>query len=721
VDKRTPRFVDMVRRAQDALGRLTRRARPPALPGVGGPSPVGDRIEQLKDLEWVISENEIRYKDLLDSHSDLLMRAEPSGRVTFVNKAFCRTFGVEARDVLGTCFSLAILERDEVGGAEAAASRRRTYEALIDTTEGPRWFVVEVLSITHEDGRGEEVQTIARDISEQRRARLEFARARDEAEAANRAKSRFLAAMSHEIRTPMNGILGMTGLLAETSLTAEQRSYVDAVDLSAKNLLTIIDEILDLSKIEAGKLEIHPAPFMLDDCVQGVVELMAPRAREKTVDLAWRIDPGLPRVVVGDETRVRQILLNLVGNAIKFTDAGGVSVRVTRRSTIDPMHVGAEISVADTGSGMTEAQIATLFTEFEQPDEVVRRKRSGSGLGLAISRRLARAMQGDITVESTVGSGSTFRANLTFGRALDGLAAGVSSTSGAARRVIIVSDRLQQRQVLSEILQAAGLIVECRSVGDALCRRGAAGRDDAHGLVIDVEIGAAAIGTIIGTLDGGDGRPPRTVLVVDHPSQGRQDEFRTTGCDAYVVRPVRPSALLVQLNVEVGPERRDPARLELHAGRVSGDVVVDAEPRRILLVEDNAINAILAQRMCERSGCAVHHARNGRFAVEYCAGLLEGGRPAPDLVLMDIHMPEMDGFEAAQRIKALYAAAGLPSPPVVALTANAFAEDRKRCLDEGLDDYLAKPFERSDLEALLEKWATTRISHRNGRLGGHAA
>ncbi len=721
MEKRRPRFVDMVRRAQDALGRLTRRARPLAMPAAGNPNPVGDRIEQLKDLEWVISENEIRYKDLLDSHSDLLMRAEPSGRVTFVNKAFCRTFGVEARDVLGTCFPLAILERDDVGATEPAASRRRTYEALIDTTEGPRWFVVEVLSITCEDGRGDEVQTIARDISEQRRARLEFARARDEAEAANRAKSRFLAAMSHEIRTPMNGILGMTGLLAETMLTAEQRSYVDAVDLSAKNLLTIIDEILDLSKIEAGKLEIHPAPFMLDDCVQGVVELMAPRAREKAVDLAWRIDPGLPRVVVGDETRVRQILLNLVGNAIKFTDAGGVSVRVTRRSTIDPMHVGVEVSVADTGSGMTEAQIATLFTEFEQPDEVVRRKRSGSGLGLAISRRLARAMQGDITVESTVGIGSTFRANLTFGRALDGLAAGIRSKSDAARRVVIVSDRLQQRQVLSEILQAAGLIVDCRSVGEAIRPRVETGAADASGLVVDVEIGAAAIGTIIANLSGDDGRSPRTVLVVDHPSQGRQDEFRASGCDAYVVRPVRPSSLLVQLNVEVGHERRDPAGLQLHAGPVSGDVAVDAQPRRILLVEDNAINAILAQRMCERSGCAVHHARNGRFAVDYCAGLVAAGQPAPDLVLMDIHMPEMDGFEAAQRIKALYASRELPSPPVIALTANAFAEDRKRCLDEGLDDYLAKPFERSDLEAVLEKWATRRISHRDGRLGGHAA
>ncbi|MGE0701557.1 MAG: ATP-binding protein, partial [Hyphomicrobiaceae bacterium] len=540
---------------------------------------------------------------------------------------------------------------------------------------------------------------------------------------------RFLAAMSHEIRTPMNGILGMTNLLSETPLTAEQRSYVDAVDLSAKNLLTIIDEILDLSKIEAGKLEIHPAHFPLDECLQSVIELMHPRGREKGLDLAWRIEPDLPRVVIGDETRIRQVLLNLVGNAIKFTDAGGVAVRVRRHLLTEPFapadsraeaprRLGIEIEVTDTGAGIAPDQIQNLFAEFEQADDVVRRKRSGTGLGLAISRRLARAMEGDIEVRSVRGQGSTFTARLVLTAPSSARPVLQAPPGRRSRLVLIVSDRVQQRALMQETLLSLGVPSEIASIAGSAetmdrARRSGLAFDT---VIADAEQGAEAIGRLIADARQQDGRAPRTILVVDQPGGGRLEAFRSAGCDAYLVRPVRPLSLVTQLALDKAPDR--PA--EPTAPRPATPRATAPKGRRILLVEDNDINALLARRMSEKAGCAVHHAPSGPAALVWCEELLAGIETV-DLVLMDIHMPEMDGFETARRTKRLFASRGRVAPPIVALTANAFAEDRKRCLEAGLDDYLAKPFDRAELEALLEKWCSTQDAPRDGSLDGYAA
>ncbi len=407
-------------------------------------------IEKLKDLQWELTDNETRYRDLLDSQNDIITRVDTRGRLTFVNRAFCRTFDVEAGEILGTPFKPEVLQHEGDSRGLSEPGRRQRFEELVLTADGARWFAFEQHAITGEDGLVREIQLLGRDVTEQRRVQTTLAEARDQAEAANRAKSRFLAAMSHEIRTPMNGILGMADLLSETELSAEQRSYVKAVDQSAKKLLTIIDEILDLSKIEAGKLEIHPAPFPLDECLQSVIELMGPRAREKRLDLAWRLEPDLPRTVIGDETRVRQILLNLVGNAIKFTDAGGITVRVRRGGPDTPVlpselapqgphHLCLSIEVADTGAGIAPHLIASLFAEFEQADDAIRRKRSGTGLGLAISRRLARAMDGDIEVDSALGVGSTFRARLVLLAQPGSRPVLPTKTERRARLVLLVS------------------------------------------------------------------------------------------------------------------------------------------------------------------------------------------------------------------------------------------------------------------------------------------
>ncbi|MEZ5817811.1 MAG: ATP-binding protein [Hyphomicrobiaceae bacterium] len=690
-------------------------------------------IEKLKDLQWELSDNETRYRDLLDSQNDIISRIDARGRLTFVNRAFCRTFGVEAGAVLGTPFRPEVLQREGEPRAKPEPGRRQRFEELVQTADGARWFSFEQLAITGEDGTVREVQLLGRDITEQRRTQLALAEARDQAEAANLAKSRFLAAMSHEIRTPMNGILGMVGLLSDTELSSEQRSYVNAVDHSAKNLLTIIDEILDLSKIEAGKLDIHPAPFALDECVQGVIELMAPRARERNLDLAWRIEPDLPRIVIGDETRVRQILLNLVGNAIKFTDKGGVAVRVRRGSLGEPFspegvasdaprRVALEVEVSDTGAGIAADQISNLFAEFEQADDAMRRKRGGTGLGLAISRRLARAMDGDIVVDSTLGRGSVFEARMVLLAMSNATPVLAASPDGRAHLVLLVSGRIQQRTLMQEALLSLGIPGEVATLETAeeMMRRALRSGRSFDTLIVDVEVGPEAIGRLIACARSTDECVPRTLLVVDQPGGSRLDAFRAAGCDAYLVRPVRPSSLLTQLELAAQWRGPRPGPAEPAAIPASGSREPVSRGRRVLLVEDNEINALLACRMTEKAGCVVLHAPNGPAALALCEDLLAAG-DSLDLVLMDIHMPEMDGFETTRRARRLFAARGRAAPPIVALTANAFAEDRKRCLEAGLDDYLAKPFDRSELEALLEKWCAAERSPRDGSLGGYAA
>jgi two-component system, sensor histidine kinase and response regulator len=428
---------------------------------------IGERLERgleaLKDIQWEIRENEARYRDLLDNQADVILRRDALGRLTFVNQAFCRLFALERATVLGRVFSPAVLAGDKATPlAPDAELRQQRYVQQVETAHGPRWIEWEEHSVSAGDAVVPEVQCSGRDITERRRTEAELREARKQAEAANRAKSRFLAAMSHEIRTPMNGILGMTSLLSDTELSAEQRTYAHAVERSARTLLTLIDEILDFSKIEADKLQLNSAPLAIDESVQGVVELLAPKAYEKGIDVAWAVDPSLPRPLLGDEVRVRQIVTNLLGNAIKFTDKGGVLVTVGKspmKPSADKDDLEIAIAVEDTGMGIAPEALPSLFSEFEQAEDAVRRSLGGTGLGLAISRRLARAMGGDVLVASAPGRGSTFTATLRLKLAPKAATASelAETTPPAPQHVLLALDRAIERRALRLSLEGAAI------------------------------------------------------------------------------------------------------------------------------------------------------------------------------------------------------------------------------------------------------------------------
>jgi PAS domain S-box-containing protein len=677
------------------------------------------RLERLQDVQWQLSENESRYRALLDTQEDAIVRRDEAGNLTFANKAFLDMFAAHADEVLGKPFAIEVCEE---GGTEPLAVsdeiRQQRFVQHALTATGPRWIEWEEQLVAAAGSGGFEVQSVGRDVTERRRADTQLAEARDQAEAANRAKSRFLAAMSHEIRTPMNGILGMASLLLETPQTPEQQTYARAVDQSARTLLALIDEILDFSKIEAGKLELTEEPFALETCVQGAVELLAPRAYEKGLEMAWSVSPHLPRLVLGDEARVRQILLNLLSNAVKFTDTGGVSVKVTGAGTGNAAtgEVKIEIVIEDTGIGLSPEDMLRLFTEFEQAETAIRRRDGGTGLGLAISMQLARAMGGEIRVVSAPGQGSTFTAELVLQRtalAADSTEhADLADAAGDMGRVLLAFDRPLERRALSYALTSAGVVAAEADFSAAAEALEAAFGEGApfDRVVIDGSVGPMAAGRLLTKArDLNHQTKVRGIVLVNVLARASLSEFRAAGFDAYLVRPVRPASMMMQLGL-----RRPATPLDVGDFHVSDHpaqlAVGGSSSRRVLLAEDNEINSLLAKRVLEKCGCDYIAVTNGVDAVEVVRRALEGEAPGVDLVLMDIFMPRLDGMEAARAIKELYASRpGLGvAPPIVALTANAFAEDKQRYLDAGMDDYLSKPFDKASLETVLRRWFRQR-------------
>lgn len=669
------------------------------------------RFEQLQDLHWEIAENESRYRDLLNEQADLISRRNFDGQLKFVNLAYARAFDLDASVSIGSKFQPTIISRDEPLSAEVSGAeyQRRSTE-LVVTSAGARWIEWHEHAVPGAKPGELEIQSVGRDVTTDRLNAQELREARELAESANRAKSRFLASMSHEIRTPMNGILGMASLLIETEQSSEQKTYTKAIDQSARNLVALIDEILDFSKIEAGKLSLTTGPMSLEAIIQGVVELFAASSQQKGLEIAWSVHESAMPLLIGDPVRVRQIVLNLVSNAVKFTDRGGIVVRCRRDGEI------TTITVEDTGIGLSEQDRSNLFVEFEQADAAMRRQHGGTGLGLAISKRLARAMGGDIALASTLGTGSVFTVTLKLPNAATETAEPALEID-TSLSVLLAFDRLIERRCLAEVLQGRGIkTVESNfnRAADAL-EAAALGGQPIDRLVVELDTAPVQAGMLlckarsIAVRAGRDASSVRGIVLVNVLSRRNLADFRRAGFEAYLVRPVRPIALFEHLGAlrsgykpVVADARANPI-VPSFGFEVKS---VPAHAPRVLVAEDNDINALLARRMLEKSGCHVTVVSNGRMAVEAVALSLAHPDDGFEIIFMDIFMPELDGLEASREIKELFQAHsdGEGRPPIIALTANAFAEDRERYLAAGMDDYLAKPFDKSALGSILARW-----------------
>ncbi len=505
------------------------------------------------------------------------------------------------------------------------------------------------------------------------------AAARDRAEAASEAKSRFLATVSHEIRTPLAGILGMTDLLTSMKLDAEAQSYLAAIRTSGEALGTLIDEILDFSRIEAGRLELDESPFDLAPLVEGVVELVAPRAQGKGIEVAAHIAPDTSARLVGDAARLRQILINLAGNAVKYTERGGVGLRV-RRGPGDAIL----FLVEDTGPGVPAEHRASIFQEFERVDGSATAAHGGAGLGLAISRALAERMGGELTLAHSDAAGSTFQLSLPLPAAA--AAPGALATL-EGRRALIVAQSPFEAPFLGQQLAAVGAEVE-RAEGEDAAMLSLAQRDPPDIVIVDCALGEQASRRIA---EAARAAHAGRMLVLVSPFERRTMGRNVLGAfDGWLVKPVRHASLLARIS----------DRLNGFGG--VAPVAPDAPPRlleglRVLVAEDNDINALIAQRTLERAGAMAERVADGLAAVAEIEDAAAGKRTPFDAVVMDIRMPRLDGLSAARRIRAVQATVGVAATPLIALTANAAGEDRQAAEAAGFAAFFVKPFDAAAL------------------------
>jgi signal transduction histidine kinase/CheY-like chemotaxis protein len=578
-----------------------------------------------------------------------------------------------------------VLKVLEQGDPALLTDGTRVHDQKVAAKDGARWIAWREVAVRTDAGT--EVQSVGRDVTDRAEAERALGEARDQAEAANRAKSRFLAMVSHEIRTPLNGMLGMADLLLDTPLTPEQKTYARAAKTSGETLLSLIEEILDFSKIEAGKLDLEARPFALSSLVEQAVELLAPRAQAKGIEIASFVDERLPERVVGDAARLRQVLLNLAGNAVKFTEKGGVAV------IVEPGIWPGEVSfqVRDTGIGMNAEDQARVFHEFEQADGGSTRKFGGTGLGLAISKRIVERMSGRIAVESTPGAGSTFTVSVTLPRAADAHDEGFAVPNLHGMAVLIVAEAAIEAELIARRLSRWGAkasVVPDEQVAFAVLPER---RWDA--VLVDYARASAMTGIFKSISHSQTG--PRIVLIT--PADRHElPSLKQLGFTGYLVKPVRAISLAARLRPE--------DMFEHPAAEAAAEIAVPAAREQnglsILVAEDNEINALLARSLLTRLGHRPTVATDGQAAYETWAAARAAGTPY-DLVFMDVHMPGVDGLEAARRIRSDENDGEFKRTPIVALTANAYSEDREICLAAGMDAFLVKPLDRERLAEAL--------------------
>ncbi len=687
-------------------------------------------LTQSKQREERLFESEERYRAILDGIEDGYDEADLKGNYQFVNAAFCRMYGrvkehqasmdlkqfTTPEEVVGTNFR-------EYTPPERVQEVLEMYKQVYKTgqpathdfnfTVGSRTFFTEQSITIKKDREGHAIgfRVVSRDCTERKVREQELARAKEVVEAAkhaadeakivaekaSRAKSEFLANMSHEIRTPMNAIMGMTELVLATDLSDEQREFLTMAKSAADSLLVVLNDILDYSKIEAGKVTLDPAPFNLSDLVADSAKILALAAHKKGVELAFHIEPDVPLALMGDSTRLRQVMINLISNAIKFTAEGEVVVHVGLEEFYESgprLH----FSVRDTGVGIPLDKQHKLFRAFEQADASTTRQYGGTGLGLAISSRIVHLMGGQMWLESAPGLGSTFHVTVQLPVAPKKTEEMPASSFEELHDlpVLIVDDNSANRNILYEITRHWRMQSECAESGLAglakLEESFAAGRPFRL-ILLDEEMPGMSGAETMDRIRANPALIAPTIMMLTAMNQSASTtRCHALGANQCLIKPLKPSELLTAIRKVLGRS---------HPVEVSAPVVSPASEHpkgglRILLAEDNTLNQKLALAMLAKMGHQVISVANGAEVVANCS---DGEF---DLILMDVQMPEMDGFEATTRIREYERTTGA-HVPIIAMTANAMAGDRETCIKAGMDDYISKPVSRKDLEQVIAR------------------
>jgi two-component system sensor histidine kinase/response regulator len=676
---------------------------------------VNERIR----AEETLSEERKVLRALIDNVPDFMYVKDAESRFVVANASLARSMGVKSPEELlhKTDFDFYPKElasayyRDEQNVIRTKQPLFNREEQAFDAHGNKIWVLTTKVPLYDKNGQVTGIAGVGRDITHLKKTQEEMQKAREAAEAASRAKSEFLANMSHEIRTPLNGVMGMTDLALDTELTPEQREYLETVKMSGDSLLTVINDILDFSKIEAGKIDLEAIDFNLRESLETTLKALALRADEKGLELLCEVAPEVPEVVRGDSSRLRQIVINLVGNAIKFTDVGEVAVRVQVQAK-DGSDCVCHFTVADTGIGVPEDKRESIFDPFTQADTSTTRKYGGTGLGLTISTRLVGMMGGKIWVESEMGRGSQFHFTVRLGEAdTKEIKLGTVAPPELLRgvKVLVVDDNRTNCRILEGMLtrwQMKPTLVNGGAAALAQLSAARAAGDPYNLILTDMHMpdmdGFALVEQIRQSPELGTAT---IMMLTSTGHRGDAARCQELGVSAYLLKPIRQSELREAVARVLGARERDGAiplitRFSLRDAR---------EPNAylsVLLAEDNLVNQRLVVRLLEKRGHRVVVAGTGLEALQ----ALE--KESFDLVLMDVQMPEMDGLEATAAIREKEKSSGLHQP-VVALTAHAMKGDREKCLAAGMEGYLTKPIRPQELDQLLEIYVARRSEARS--------
>jgi PAS domain S-box-containing protein len=656
-----------------------------------------------------LAESEERFRGISASAQDAIIHVDEKGAISFWNPAAERMFGFSASEALGKdVHEIVAPPRDRTAAKDGYARFMRTgigphvgkTVELVACRKDGREFPVEISVSGLQLRGGRNAIGIVRDITERKDAERKIHEAREAADAANRAKGEFLANMSHEIRTPMNAIIGMTELALDTKLDSEQQDYIETIRNSADALLGLLNDILDFSKVESGRLEISLEAFDIREAVGDFLKPLAFSAQRKGLEVAYRVSEDVPERVVGDPSRVRQIIFNLVGNAIKFTENGEVVVHIEKESEEDG-NVRLHFLVSDTGVGIPPEKQVRIFDPFTQADGSITRQYGGTGLGLAISRGLTQLMGGRMWVRDRPGGGTEFHFTLRFERSAEDPFHSVFPDFHRVKDmpVLIADANDTSRHILERILRERHVqVVGVADSRDAVQKLKEAVEKGMpfQALVLDADLPCTGDGELESWIDPGEADAV-PIILLRRTSSERQLPCgeEADGSLLWINKPVKPSELLQALERTLVTTTRDipPAKDAFKKTASTGSGL------RVLLAEDNAVNRKLALTMLEKEGHTVVSVVNGREAVDAV------GQQDFDLVLMDVQMPIMDGVEATRRIRELEAEKG-GHLPIVALTANAMKGDRERYMDAGMDDYMAKPFKWELFRKVIARNAT---------------